>query len=100
MTHNLLFDVPKNKTRLELIKEKHGIQTHFTRGMGDNSDWVAVLMEPVWKLGYGVKHGDCIPMCFAHVGRLIDDYGLAGYGATEADAVLELCQENNIPCVL
>lgn len=99
---DLLFDdVPRNKTRLEIAMEKHTIWTQDA-GWGDKDfpRWIAVLMKPVWKLGYGVKEGDDIPTCYMHVGRLIDEGEYSGYGATEMEAVLEVCRLNKIIVVL
>lgn len=103
---SLLFDVPKNKTRLELVKEKHTIWTHCAPGIPvgedaqDDYPWLAVLMPKVWTLGYGVKENDGIPLCFSLVGLLIDERGYSGYGRTEAEAVLDLCRKNQIMIVL
>lgn len=97
----MLFDVPKNKTRLEIAMEKHTIHTHDS-GWSDEDfpRWVAVLMEPVWRMGYGVKEGDDIGTCYMHVGRLIDEGEFSGYGATEKEAVLDVCRKNQIMVVL
>lgn len=98
--NNLLFDVPRNRTRLEIAMEKHTIHTLRSPGMGPGLDWLAVLMKPVWQMGYGVKEGIDIVECYAHVGRLIDEGDFSGYGDTEEEAVLDVCRKNQIQIVL
>lgn len=103
MKTDSLFELPPpQKTKLQLVKEQHTIYTHHTPGMGEGMDWMAVLMPPVWKLGecYGVKHGDDIPTCYSHIARLIDEGDYSGYGNTEVEAIIELCQQNKIAVIL
>ena len=67
---DMLFEVPRNKTRLELVKEKHGIET-TDQGIGSDR-WLAHMKEP-WQYGRG---------------------------ATEIEAVLAVCAQNKIEVVL
>lgn len=100
--NDLLFDVPRNKTRLEIVMEKHVIHTHDSHVVNypDFPRWVAVLMPPCWKMGYSAKDGMGIAELYSHVGRLIDEGDLSGYGETEERAVLEVCAKNGIQIVL
>jgi hypothetical protein len=70
-----LFDVPQNKTRLELVKEKHGITT--TR---------RPLFETEGAEGWAAW--------------LNTSQGWVHFGDTESDAVLELCRKQNIEVIL
>lgn len=96
----LLFDVPRNKTRLQLVKEQHGIETHDSEASMGDARWLALLMPACRKLGYGVTEQSNMVEIMAHVGRLVDEAGYSGYGPTEADAVLALAAQNKIPIVL
>ena len=86
----LLFDVPAGKTRRELFKERHQIETHYCKG--GEPDWLAVHMPSARKCGYGVTETSSLFDCVAKVGRLLDESGIAGYGETEADAIVESCK--------
>lgn len=92
-----LFDIPRNKTRLEIVKEENGIET---ADCGDNSmgdaRWLALLMPACRKLGYGVTETSDFMDIMIKVCRLVDEAGYSGYGATEEAAVLELCRQNQI----
>lgn len=86
----LLFDIPATKPRRALFKKKHQIETHFCSG--SEPDWVALHMPSARKFGYGVTEKSSLPDCFAKVGRLLDESGVAGYGDTEAEAIIETCK--------
>lgn len=85
-----LFEIPAGKTRRQLFKEKHQIETHFCRD--GNPDWLAMHMPSARKFGYGVTAESTMFDCVAKVGRLLDESGVAGYGDTEADAIVATCQ--------
>ena len=99
----MLFDVPRNKTRLELIKEQHGIETHNAgpHWGRKNHPWSACHMPSARELAQ-----DCddtvkdIADAVAKFCRLLEEQGLLVTGETEADAVVELCRNLEIPCVL
>lgn len=86
----LLFDVPAVKTRLESFKERHQIETHYCKGA--EPDWLAVHMPSARKFGYGVTDASSLFDCVSKVGRLLDESGVAGYGNTEAEAIVETCK--------
>lgn len=87
---DLLFDLPPTKTRRELFKARHQIETHFCKGA--QPDWMAAHMPSARELGYGVTATSSLFDCVAKVGRLMDEAGIAGYGATEAEAIVEACK--------
>lgn len=91
---------PRQKSRLQIAKETHTIHTLHSPGMDAGLDWIAVLMPPVWEMGYGVKEGMSIAECYSHVARLIDEGEFSGYGQTEAGAVLDVCRKNRIEIIL
>lgn len=98
--NDMLFEVPKNKTRLEACKEKHGIETlDSDESMGD-ARWVAVLMPSARQLGYGLTDKSDFFEVWGKVCRLLDETGLSGYGKTEVDAVVAVCRQNGIEVVL
>lgn len=68
MSTDLFPDLPTNKTRLERAKETHAIETHDNGDVRPDTDQVRWLAS-------------------------ITDGGPVGYGATEADAVLDLARK-------
>lgn len=76
MSDGMLFDVPKNKTRLELLKEQHGITT---------------ARRCEYEVGEGVE---------GWAAWLTDGHNGPEFGDTEADAILDLCRKNNIQVTL
>lgn len=96
-----LFEVPKNKTRLQLAKETHGIETHHAPP-GVENPWCAIHRQLVVDRfsGYGVTEEMSMGEIFSKVCRLLDEMNLVGYGDTEAEAVLDLCRNLNIPITL
>jgi len=93
----MLFDIPKNKLKITVFKEKHVIETHYARGC--EGPWAALHMPTAWReyKDYGVTQHDNIAACFSKVGRLLDESGLAGYGDTEAEAIVATCKCAGIP---
>lgn len=83
-----MFSLPKTPTRIEAFKVKHQIETHHCPGML----WIAVHMPSARKCGYGVTEKSDLFDCISKVGRLLDESGVAGYGDTEADAIVETCK--------
>lgn len=96
----LLAEVAVQPTRLQQVKKQIGIETLDSGGAGDPLRWMAVLMAPCRRMGYGVTQDSDVIDIITKVGRLVDEGGFAGYGATEADAVVEVCRLNKIPVVL
>lgn len=96
-----LFELPPpNKTRLQALMEKHSIETLDSDESMGNGRWLAMLMPACRKLGYGVTEKSDMFDIIAKVGRLVDEAGYSGYGPTEVDAVVALCRQNKIACVL
>lgn len=91
-----LFDVPRNKTRLQIVKEDNGIETHDCGEAWGDSRWIAMLMPACRKLGYGVTATSSMADIMLLVCRLVDEGEYSGYGPTELDAVLALCRQNQI----
>ena len=83
-----LFEVQRNKTRLELVKEQHGIETYHTPGMDD--PWMAILPSHSDK-------GKDIMTIFADYCRLYDEAGHVGYGNTEDGAIVALAHQLKLP---
>lgn len=99
----LLIDVPKDSPskaeKIKAFKAQHEIETHDAPCNGDTR-WVAAHMPSCRKLGYGVTENSTMFECVMHVGRLMDEGGLTGYGKSEIAAVRELCSNLKIPCDL
>ena len=94
--HPTLFDVPKDspsrKERLDAFKSANGIETHHTPGMTrEEGPWMACHMPTARTAGYGVTETSDLFDVVMHVGMLLDDAGVITYGATEREAVEELC---------
>lgn len=97
-----LFELPPpNKTRLQALKETHGIETHHADLLPKDHPWSACHMPSARELaaGYDETVAD-IGEAAAKFCRLLDEQGLLVTGETEADAVITLCRNLNIPCVL
>lgn len=91
----LLIDVPKmaptKRERWNAFKERHGIETHYCRGMEpDELPWVALHMPSARKIGYGITETSSIGECFAHAGELLDQAKITGYGKNERAAIMDL----------
>jgi hypothetical protein len=86
----MLFEVATQPTKIEAFKAKHQIETHCCKGA--DTDWLAIHMPSARKCGYGVTETSSLFDCFSKVGRLLDESGVAGYGDTEADAIVETCK--------
>lgn len=93
---DMLFDVPIQKTRLEIVMEKYGIETLDSDASMGNARWMAYLMPACRNLGYGVTETSDIVDVMMKVCRLVDEAGYSGYGATEMEAVLDVCRNNQI----
>jgi hypothetical protein len=90
----MLFDIPKNKLKITVFKEKHGIETLFSKGC--EPPWCALHMPTARKYGYGVTETSSFGDCVAKVCRLLDESGVMGYGETEAEAIVETCKSVGI----
>lgn len=99
-----LIEVPRDRPtwRMELraFKEQHGIQTHDDHDPTNPGRWLAVLMEPCRKFGYGVTATSDLFDLICKVGRLMDESGYTAYAKTELQAIRLLCDQNQIPCPL
>jgi hypothetical protein len=87
---DMLFDVPATRTRRELFKERHQIETLFTQDA--NPAWCALHLPSARKFGYGVTETSDFFDLVSKVGRLLDESGVMGYGDTEADAIVQTCK--------
>lgn len=101
----LLFDVPKSATKLESLKLKHGIETHFSSNMcREDHPWIACHMPKAREIASHYEDGDVSKLTmgalFAGYCRLLDEAGVEATGETEPDAVFRLCKQLNIPCIL
>lgn len=98
---DLLFNVPRNKTRLQIAKETHGIETHHAPA-GVENPWCAIHRQIVEDkfAGYGVTPEMSMGEIFSKVCRLLDESKLVGYGDTEAECVLDLCRNLKIEIIL
>jgi len=90
MNTPMLFDVPRTPTRIEVFKVKHQIETRHSAGI--RPEWCALHMPTARKYGYGVTETSSLVDCLLKVGRLLDESGVAGYGDTEADAIVATCR--------
>lgn len=94
-----LIDVPKSRPSkrelLKAFKEKHNIQTLYTKGI--ECPWLACWMTRARKFGYGVTEASDLFDCISKVGRLLDEAGVCTYANTEREAIEELCRNNQIP---
>lgn len=91
---DMLFDVPTNERPIERFKRVHQIETHHAPGC--EPPWCALHMPTARQYGYGVTDQSSLFDCVAKVGRLLDESGVMGYGATEAEAIIETCKACNI----
>lgn len=85
-----LFDMPATPTKREQFKARHQIETHYCQD--GQPDWLAVHLPSARQFGYGVTETSTLFDCVAKVGRWLDESGVAGYGGTEADAIVETCR--------
>jgi hypothetical protein len=92
--------VPRDKAALRAFMRANVILTWST-GEPDEKEtpkWVAVKVPPK-----NLANGKPIPpemtigAMFASFGRLLDEGGWTGYGATEREAVEAVCAERKIP---
>lgn len=94
-TPNLL-DVPKTglsrRQKIRAFKKEHGIETHCGSG------WVAAHLPSAREFGYGCTEDSDLFECFSHVGRLMDESGVASYGLTEMQAIRAVCAVVKIAC--
>lgn len=99
---DLLFDVPRNKARLEIAKETHGIETFRSSIDRKDKPWMAIVRPVIVKAleGYEDVSKMEFGQIFAGYCRLLDDWNLVGYGETEADAVLDVCRNCEIGVIL
>lgn len=88
MNEPLLFEVPTNKTRLQIVKEKHAIHTHDSGIDGEDESPETGLTFNRWSAWCGCELDEAV------------ERGRVYFGATETDAVLELCRLNKITVVL
>jgi len=96
-----LFEVPQikqhKKSRLKAFKEKHGIETWFSKGFEqDGVPWMACLMPRARQFGYGVTPTSSLCDCVSKVGRLLEEAGVLVEGKTEWLTIKKLCEANNI----
>lgn len=94
MSEKMLFNIPRNRTRLEQFKAKQQIETHHAPRC--EMPWAALHLPTARKYGYGVHEKSGLMDCVAKVGRLLDESGVMGYGLTEADAIVATCKACNI----
>lgn len=103
MNAELFPELPRNKTRLDIFKEQHAIDTN---GNGEDSDgkWIAGCIPEIRKmLGGYVQDGDenkDLMMLIINFGRLIDEAEMLGCGPTEEDACLDLARKLNLKLTL
>jgi len=93
-------DSPSRKERIESFKRLHGIQTHDAGSEWPRSDlrWCALLFELAWGHFSGYCKEKSLVGLMAGACRLVDEYGLVGFGDTEIEAIHDLCSQNKIHC--
>jgi len=112
---DMLFNVPKNVTpaqtrranrraNLKAIKREHGIETHRSTSV-ETDAWMAICRPQIVKALSGYETEKALQEMsmfdlFAGYCRLIEEWKLVAYGDTEAEAMLNLCRDNNIPADL
>lgn len=103
-TQQLLIDVPacesptavRRRLRAAEIKSLHGIKTHHAPHMEREVRWIAVEVPPRRLDDGGEIEGMSVADMFAWFGRLLDEGGWVGYGATEYEAVCDCCRNRKI----
>jgi hypothetical protein len=94
-----LMAVPQtHRPALEVWKERHGIWTWHSPGMGEAGDWLACAARD-FIADFDVKKEDAenIGALFAAWCRIIDDAGYEGTGDTEELACHALAIRRNLP---
>ncbi len=102
---NTLFPLPpRSKTKLELAKEKHSVETFHSDLPIEDHPWIACHMPTARRIAQqyeGVSVAAwSLPELFAGYCRLIEESGAEATGETEVDAVLALCFKMHLPCIL
>lgn len=95
-------DSPTLKERIEAFKVKHGIETQISSWAAVEDKWLALHRIGTAKAlrGYGYSCRASLPELYARFGRLIDESGNDAYGATEREAIQNLCANKQIVCDL
>lgn len=89
-----LFDIPQtHRPALEVWKEKFGVWTMHSPGMGDAGDWLACAARD-FIADFRVKPEDAtdIGSLFGAWCRIIDEAGYEGTGNTEREACERLAE--------
>lgn len=83
-----LFAIPETKSPRLLWIEKHGVLTHHAPHC-DEDPWMAIIPMD--------GHKGSVGAIMAEWCRLYDECNAVGYGKTEADAIVDLACNLNIP---
>lgn len=97
---DLLFDVPKNRTKLDLFKERNGVWIHkMDPEIRHPEPWFAMLFEHAKRhISYALTDDEeKSPVALiAGYGNLIQNAGWCADGTTEEDACFKLAQQNKL----
>lgn len=91
MNTPMLFEVEIKPRKVEAFKAAYQIETHYCGSFPENP-WLAIHLPSARKFGYGLTERSDLFDCVSKVGRLLDESGIAGYGDTEADAIIQTCK--------
>jgi len=93
----LLFDVPKNRKKLDVWKEKHEVKSWHEPDW--ETPWVCIqpkLMEKLYGC-YGARADMHLAEMAMHIGRLITDGEYMGEGHSEEEACYWLAKQRGLP---
>lgn len=82
------------------FKTAHGILTHSAACAPKQGKWLALKIPPRRLDNGEPTAGLSLSGMFAHFGRLLDEGGWSAYGATEREAIREVCRQQKLPCDL